>query len=130
MRSARTHLQLTRALLPSVDDQVITRVNKSLDNPTAWDKVAESVRETIFGTDFGKVPGLSYKAHRKFNHDIPVAILKGVTEAGVDGAEVALAHLGLDILKDEIVRGLGTDVANAIEKNCVASGRRAKARRS
>ena len=46
-----------------------------------------------------------------------------------EGVQVALAHVGLDRIKDEMVRSLGTDLANAVEKYCVAAGRKAKERR-
>ena len=128
VKTAKAHQVLTKGILPLVDDQVIGKVNKAIDSPSDTDIIVENVRQLLLG-DIGQIQGLSYRGHRRRNHNAVTAFMKGLENGGADGISVALAHLGLDLVKDEMVRGLGTDLANAVEKYHVAAGRRAKARR-
>lgn len=118
---------MTKSFFPWISDDVINQTNHVLDNPNKSDVWFGDAQRAILGTAFG-VPGMRKSGHRRYNHDLMSALMKGYQVAGTDGAIVAMNHLLQDTANDYLVRSMGLDMANLFESAfLVATGKTRKA---
>ena len=92
----------------------MNKVNHIIDNPSQNDMWFGDAQRAILGTAFG-VPGMRKSGHRRYNHDLMSALMKGYQAAGTDGAIVAMNHLMQDTANDYLVKSMGLDMANLFE---------------
>lgn len=89
-----THERMTRMLFPELNRGMIGKVNRAIDTPQPW----------MPQPQFGRVPGLSYKGHRKQGHDLLTAGMIGFMEGRLAGVKAAWTHLIMDAAKVQMVR--------------------------
>jgi hypothetical protein len=106
MRS-KTHKKIRETIFPNLDPKVLDRIDRRIDKSEPW--------MPEISPPFGKVPGLSYRGHRKRGHDIITAGAVGLQEAGLIGGVAAETHLGADLLRDQIIKRWGPDAADLFE---------------
>jgi hypothetical protein len=100
-----THERMARILFPEMDRAVIERVNRAIDSPTSM----------IPSIEQGRIPGMNYKGHRKYGHDLFSAGMLGYFNGGPAGLKAAWTHLYLDMMRDQIVKNVGYEGANFME---------------
>ena len=103
----KTHNRLGDILFPYIEKRIIAAVNKSIDTPKPW--------MLPFDPALGAFPGLSYRGHRKYGHDLLTAILLAMHEGGPSAIPVGIWHLLEDSSRDQLVSLVGEDGANVIE---------------
>lgn len=103
----KTHKRIIKILFPNLDERMIEVVSKSLDTPKPW--------MPPFHPALGRFPGLSYRGHRMYGHDLRTAILLAMFKGGIFGVPVALTHLAKDALRDQVVKQVGEDGADIFE---------------
>lgn len=103
MRSNVTHDKMTKMLFGYLPIGEIKRTNRRIDNPSARDRMVS----TMMAGMFPNAPGPRKYAHRKSNHDVYSAAMAGYSEAGLNGMQIALAHLAEDMASDAMVKVLG-----------------------
>ena len=103
----KTHNRIIDILLPFIEKRIVSAINKSIDTPKPW--------MPAFDPALGRFPGLSYRGHRKYGHDLLTAILLALLKGGPSAVPVGLLHLVGDASRDQIVKRVGEDGANLIE---------------
>jgi hypothetical protein len=111
----RTHVRLTRSFFPQYDEATIRRVQQAIDVPSSSDIMYNNLMQGFMGPNFGMLEGMNKAGHRKYNHDMFSAMMKGYQVAGIDGAVMGVQHLFEDTLNDVITRSMGRDYATLIE---------------
>lgn len=103
----KTHNRIAKIILPDVDTRIIDRINKRMDRPETWAPVVSPA--------LGKVPGLSYRGHRRQGHDVMTAARIGLQEGGLEGLIASATHLALDAGRDQITKKYGAGVPDLVE---------------
>ena len=108
------HTKFARFVDPSLNANVVRRVNHVMDNPSPTDK---AIRRLFPMTPQQKQNyfGPRRIGHRVYNHDWTEALIRGYIEGGLDGAKAALLHNVADIVSDVGQQGLGTNMRNLAE---------------
>lgn len=128
----RTHIMMTRNLLPYVSVDDIDKVSSRLDNPSNVDMIATN----FFGGGSQKqntdIFGLTRRGgHRSWNHDVASAMLIGYMSNQKFGVDIAIAHLLEDHLSNMLIDAVGIDQKEVLESliNLSLSNKNKKRRR-
>lgn len=110
----RSHILLTKNLLPYVSTEDIIRVGSRIDKPRNLDMI----HANFFGggresTDFFDLT--TRGGHRKFGHDLESAIMIGYMSDQKHGVDIAIAHLLEDHLSNMMIDVLGIDQKEMLE---------------
>lgn len=87
-------------LNPKFDPKMVQKVNRAIDTPQLIDAYLNNRSKKYL------VPGLNMTGHRRFNHDLLSALLKGYQVGGYAGAQAAYYHLLADTFSNNMSRSL------------------------
>lgn len=128
MKNHKSHEFITSVLFPSINSQVVNKVDAAIDNPTFADNWFAEMNKQLFGNSF-QIPGMFRGGHRTVNHDMLSAMLKGFEVGGSEGMYAAMSHLLADTAKDNLNRQFGMYGGDMIENAMLFLRQQNKTRR-
>jgi hypothetical protein len=117
-----THTKIGRIMYPNIKRKIIQEVNHVIDNPAFIDTFMNNQYPKYnnsgeYDNNYDYLHLGDKTPHRRVNHDSRSAIWAGYRVAGYEGAKIAMNHLFLDKLSDNLAESYGTegrDVAESI----------------
>lgn len=123
MRYGSTHDTLTKRHYPHLKRKKIREINRDIDSPSPLlKKFRNSFPIITSHSQFGRIPGINYRGHRKYGHNVgDLAYL--MYKHGPDALKVWSDHMMQDMLRDSITRHYGSYAANIFEDTLVELNR-------